>query len=414
LCCPSVASERSAFDAGVRAYRDGDFATALQEFETARTAGGNSDQLLFNLGLTLYRLEEYRAARDVFLELRARPAMAELAEYHLGLVAAGLGELDAAAAHLGVVARSDAPEMRQLAQTALARLERPTRPRVWSAYARIGPGYDTNRNQIAESLEIEGPSPESAYLELYGVVNGRLRRLGNSTFQATAFVRDYEVDDERDQSAVQLLLRKSWRTSRWRLAVAGEFESAVLDGASLQNVYSVSLEAARRLGNSTLRLRYRPSVIAGGSAYDYLDGQRHRIELGDELAFGPLRIQLGYEAEFNDRRDLEVGSEFYSQSPARHGPVFRATRSLTPNLHVDLSTAYRYSRFSDENRQYEDGILETERRVDTLWITGVVLRFELNPAWGLRLDYRHSDNGSTLDRYDYDRDIAALSLEWRR
>jgi hypothetical protein len=154
-------------------------------------------------------------------------------------------------------------------------------------------------------------------------------------------------------------------------------------------------------------------VISGGAEYGYLDGQRHRVELGDELELGPLRVQLGYEAEFNDRRDLEVGSEFYSQSPTRHGPVLRATRSLTRNLQVDLSAAYRYSRYGDENRQYEDGVLESERRIDTLWLAGIVLRLELNPSWGLRLDYRHSDNRSTVDRYAYDRDIAALALEWR-
>jgi hypothetical protein len=35
------------------------------------------------------------------------------------------------------------------------------------------------------------------------------------------------------------------------------------------------------------------------------------------------------------------------------------------------------------------------------------------PAWILRLDYRYIDNRSTLDTYDYTRDMAMLALEWR-
>jgi tetratricopeptide (TPR) repeat protein len=413
LSCDALAAATSAFDAGVRAYRSGDFAGALHQFDLAREAGDHSDQLLFNRGLALYRLKRYSEARDVFLELRARPDLTEFAEYHLGLIAATLGDPAAAERHLDVVAASQVPELRQLAETALSRLERPSRARSWGAYARLGPGFDTNRNQIAESLQIEGPEPESAYGELYGVLYGRVPGLGGATFQAGAFVRNYEVDDALDQSVVQLMLRKSWRTPHWSLAFAGEIESAVLDGSALTDVYSLSFDAARPFKNSTLRVRYRPSVIAAGSAYDYLEGRRHQLELADELSFGPVRLQLGYEAELNDRRDLEIGTEFYSQSPARHGPVIRLNRALGSRLQIDLSTAYRSSRFRDENRQFVDGVLETERRVDALWVAGIVLRLELSPSWGLRLDYRHSENRSTVDRYDYDRDLAAVALEWR-
>jgi hypothetical protein len=61
-----------AFEAGVRAYRDGDFETALRHFEQARADGPDGDPLLFNLGLTLYRLEHYAAgARSVPRAARA-------------------------------------------------------------------------------------------------------------------------------------------------------------------------------------------------------------------------------------------------------------------------------------------------------------------------------------------------------
>lgn len=413
LCGATVAAEITAFAAGVRAYRDGDFETALRHFEQARADGPDSDPLMFNLGLTLYQLEHYAAAREAFLELRERPGMTEIAEYHLGLIASGLGDFDGAVLHLRAAAMSDSPQLRGLVQTALGRLVRPAPARRTAGYARIGIGFDSNRNQISESLQLAVPEPESAYTELYGVLDHRLQALRDTELRGNFYVRDYEVDDALDQVAVLLALRKSLRIPPWRITAAGEFEAAVLDGHGLYDIYSLNLEAARRIGSSTLRLRLRPSAIVGGSNYDYLDGQRYTVDLSQEFSLKGFQWQLGYQAETNDRRDLDVGDEFYSQSPRRQGPYLRLSRALTRDLMLDLNAAYRHSRFRDENRQIQDGAPFTARRVENLVVVGLVLRLQLSPAWGLRLDYRYSDNQSSIDQYDYVRDVAALMLEWQ-
>ena len=79
----------------------------------------------------------------------------------------------------------------------------------------------------------------------------------------------------------------------------------------------------------------------------------------------------------------------------------------------DLSAAYRRSRYGDENRQFVAGNFVTARRVDSLLVAGLVLRLDLAESWGVRLDYRHSANRSTLAPYEYDRDVTSLALEWR-
>jgi len=417
---PAVAvPEMTPFEAGVRAYRSGDFATALRHFQQAQADGASNDQLLFNLALTLYRLEQYDAARDMFLDLREHSGMEGPADYHLGLIAAQRSDNNEAVLRLSAVANSDSSELRQLAQTALERMQgsQPA-PRI-AAYARTGLGFDSNRNQISESLRIEGPEAESAYADFYGSVLQRLRSTGGSgsvgrtDVRASLFVRDYEVDDALDQAAISLALRKVWRVRSWSVTLGGEFEAATLDNHGLYELLSLNIDAARRMGSSTFRLRYRPSIIDAGYRYDYLDGQRQQLELTQDVPLGAATLQLGYEVELNDRRDFEAGDEFFSQSPLRQGPFFRFSRELNKDLSLDVNAAYRRSRYRDENEFEQDGSLVTERRVDSLSYVGLMLRLTLAPAWALRLDYRYSDNRSSLDQYDYIREVASLNLEWR-
>ncbi len=415
LCAGAAASAPapSPLEAGIRAYRAGDFGTALELFLEARAQGPESDTLLFNLGLTYYRLGNYTAARQTFLALRQRPSMTAVAEYHLGLVAAQVGQMDRATAHLRAAAAGDSVELRRLARTALERLtDRPV-ARASTAYALLGLGFNSNRNQISETIRITGPEPESAYAELTGVLQYPLPRLADTDLRASVFRRDYEKDNALDQTAVQLSLRRTWRASPWRVTLAAESVAAFLGGGSLLSEYGLNLEGVRRVGSSTLRLRYRPSVIEGGSGYEYFDGQRHRVELAGEFPLGDFQMQAGYEAEINDRRDRRVGDQFYSQSPMRHGPYLRLSRTLTPDLTLDLNAAYRRSRYRGVDRFVQDDTMHVERRVENLAYLGFALRLRVGPAWGLRLDYRYTDNHSSLDPYDYTRHVALLALEWR-
>jgi hypothetical protein len=345
--------------------------------------------------------------------LREHSGMSGAADYHLGLIAAQRGDRDEAVLRLSAAAAGDSPELRRLAQTALGRLQDQRPARRFAGYARGGLGFDSNRNQVSESLRIEGPQPESGYADVYGSVIQRLAGPGRTDLRANLFVRDYAVDDALDQAAILLGLRNAWPIRTWTLALGADLEAAMLGGHGLYEVLSLNIEAARRFGSSTLRLRYRPSVIDAGSTYDYLDGQRHQIELSQNIALGASTLLIGYEVELNDRRDLESGDQFFSQSPLRQGPFLRFTRELMENLSLDVTAAYRHSRYPDANVFEQGGSLVTERRDESLTHVGAVLRLALDPAWALRLDYRRSDNRSTLEQYDYVREVVSLNVEWR-
>lgn len=409
----AFAADLTPLAAGIRAYRAGDYAAALDSFEKARAAGDVSDALLFNLGLAHYRLGNYAAARRAFRALRERPDMAAIAEYHLGLVAAAVGQMDRATAHLRRAAAGDSAQLRRLALTALERLTDRPQARQPAAVAYLGVGHDDNRNQVSELLRITGPEPASAYAELSGVAQYPISSLTDTDVRGALFRRDYEDDDDLDQTVMQFSLRRAWRPGRWRITLAGDTDIAFLSGDSLLDAYGLSLEGVRRTGASTLRLRLRGGAIAAASAFDYLDGQRYRADASHEFPLGAFFLRMGYDVEANDRRGLVSDAQFLSQSPLRHGPFLRIARTLTPDLSMELNTAYRHSRYRGINHYVQDSVLVSERRVEDQVALGLVARWVVAPAWILRLEYRYTDNRSTLDTYDYERNMTFAALEWR-
>ena len=404
--CPPVALAGSAMEAGVQAYRESDFPTALRYFRQAAAEQPDDSAVQFNLGLTLYRSGDYVAARKIFLRLRPEPGMSAIAEYHLGLVAARLGQSDRASKHLRAAAAGDSPRLRDLARAALSRLgERPD-ARTATAYAMLGAGFDDNRNRVSKAVEVAGQDPESAYVDMVGQGVYPLPWAQEFDVLATAFRRDYETDDELDQSSLQFSLRRTWRPGAWRLSLAAESESILLRDNSLVQSAGLGFEAVRRVGKSTLRLRYQPAHVSADTEFDYLDGSRQRALVAQDVNLGGLQLRAGYELEQSAQGDGVGADIVYGQAPLRHGPFVRVSRALTPRLEASLSASWRRSR-------YDDDTPDADRREDDLLQAGASLRFQAGRDWGLLLDYRFSDNRSRVDDYDHDRSTLLAGFEWR-
>jgi len=392
---------------GVAAYRKGDFAAALSHFTQAAAEAPEDASVRFNLGLSQYRLGQYQAARKNFLAIRAAPDMNAIAEYHLGLVAARLGQNERAARHLRAAAAGDSKRLRDLARAALAQLGERPEARVPTAYLMGGLGFDDNRNRVAKSVDLQGQDPESAYVDLVGQGLYPLAWEGEYDLRATAFHRNYETDDELDQSSLQLGFRRSWRPGAWRLSVSAETESILLRDSNLVQSVGLGFEGVRRVGYSSLRLRYQPAHVYADNSFDYLDGSRQRALAMQEFMLAGLQWRVGYELEQSAQGDGVEADVVYGQAPLRHGPFVRAGKTLTPRITSDLSASVRRSRYKD------DDPLGADRRRDDLLQLGASLRFQAGRSWGLLLDYRFSDNRSNVDDYDHDRHTVMAGIEWR-
>lgn len=86
--CGEADEARQEMDLGIRAYADGDFAAALERFEAAERAGGETPETLFGRGVAAFAAHDNAAADQYFtLALETAPTeLRALAHYNLGSV----------------------------------------------------------------------------------------------------------------------------------------------------------------------------------------------------------------------------------------------------------------------------------------------------------------------------------------
>ena len=142
-------SPDSDWQAGLQAFEENDFLSALAQFESARDAGQSGPAVHYNIGVCQYKLEFYSDAAITFALLREDfPKFVALSDYNLGLIALKLGKRDEARQHFrrSYDQSADEETLRILSSTMLAR-SAPETPAVASDwYGNIGfrAGYDDN------------------------------------------------------------------------------------------------------------------------------------------------------------------------------------------------------------------------------------------------------------------------------
>jgi hypothetical protein len=399
------------FDRGVAAYRAGDHAAALAEFEAARAAGLDTPQLRFNLGLSYYKLRRYEEARAAFERLRADPGYEKIAEFHLGLVAARLGDRATASTLWRDVAADPDPDMRQRAGVALGRLDTGRTRSGLSGYVLAGIGRDSNPALLDEDLP--GTPDASRTTELFGAFDYRATNQPVGTvLQAGAYVRDYAENNGLDQRGVFGGFARERLAQRRRTAVGLDAAATWLDGEAFTRSLSLSGQTGPAAGRAGLGLKGQLSRIVTPEAYAHLDGWRAQATGEWTARSGRMQSRLGYTFELNDRADLATGTEFFSHSPLRHRLDLAVLQPVGQLWTLRWSARYRLSRYRDPNRFDDGGVLREERREEDLLQAGVQVRRSFGPAMSALIEYQYATNRSNFEALDYERHVTLVGVEW--
>jgi hypothetical protein len=402
-----------AFQTGVVEYRAGRFEQALSAFLRADQEGYQSPNLDLNLGLTYYRLRRYEHARVHFERLREAPGFAAIAEYHLGLVAARQHRRDAARLHFETAMRTAPnPKLKQLARTALQRMDgAPAASRTFY-YALVGAGYDGNPALLSQDIDPLNGADDSGYAELVGLAQWPL---AGFALNAGVHARKYFSVDGLDQSGAQIGLQRMLGGDGRYGRAALQAETIRVDGRRLLNIVSGEWQGSSARAGAGPRLWLRVSGLDASDAFAHLDGWRLRAGADWRRTMGGATVRSGYEFEFNDRRDLRVGEEFFSHSPMRHQVYVRARQGAGQRLSVDWRGRVRHSIYRDANRfMTDDGVFSEKRRTESLLSAGAVARLRGGEHWSWLLEYRFDRNRANLDVFDYSRHLTLLGVEWLR
>jgi hypothetical protein len=399
LATAAAAAPAEDWEAGKRAFGDGDFVAALTFFEAARDAGMDTPAVHYNIGVSQYKAARYRQSAKTFAMISERfPAMRGLAEYNRGLVALQLGnEPDAREYFLRAWQSSpDHPEIRVLASQQLRELEASVPPASrWSGAIGLRAGHDDNVALRDEAGLPLGTTTESPMADFFAVVQGPWSQRSGVRFDGSVYSVRYFDADEFDQTEVRGAVFYDWRPNAWRLQLGAHATASTLGGDSFDRKAGVNALVARELGrNIVIDVSYTyDDVRDADEIYAGIKGDRQLAEFRYRWYYEGHRVQLRYARETNDRLDPAVSPE-----RNRFGVEywFRPERGFGYEAGIDF-------RNSDFDK------LATPREEDLLTIWGA-LTYGFAEKWTAVLDYRFADNDSTDPTYTYDRTEITLGF----
>lgn len=378
--------------AGQRAFRGGDYASALRFFEAAREAGLDSPAVHYNIAVSQYKLERYDSAGQTFASIARRfPQMRGLAEYNLGLVARRSGSSAAARAHFlrAYELSPDDRKLRVLASRRLRELEPETRTASrWTGALAARAGHDDNVALRDETGLPFGSTSESPMIDLFASIQGPWNGRGGLRLDGSAYLVKYLDAEDFDQSQVRGGVVYDRRTGDWRIQIGAYASAATLGGDAFDRKLGAEASASRYVGrNASVVLRYGHDEVSDADAqFAGISGSRRQFDARYRWYRDGYRLQARFALERNDR--LEPG---VSPDRTRFGVDYR----YQPQTGLGYGAGIDF-------RSSEFGELDTPRDEDLLTLSGS-LTYAMSSDWLFLLELRHSDNDSTDAAFSYDR-----------
>lgn len=399
------AEAQQTFSQASSLFQAGQYQKAIRLFKRARTQGYNPSVVAFNLGVSHYRLAQWHQAEKAFLLTIKSRKLRQIAEYNLGLVYRRLGHADVAERWFEVATQQKRygrfynPKLAALAQQQIdSRHSGGSTPSLktrFQAAARLAYGYD---DDVTDPATTTPTSRSDSFIETYAY--GRLE-LDKLQLRAVFYQQDYTDIDASDFQELEFSIGHPLTVARGQLAPSLHLifdrlnGQDYLDTLDLRLAYELPLNREQRL-----RLRYRYSDIRSSSAlYSYLEGDRHqlRADLLQTSSLGQWRLR--YEYETNNRQNLPT--ENYS--PIRHGLQLRLHNSPSRKLKMNNTLGYRLSEYDPTS---------TQRRKDTRLRYTFDLYGDISRHLELGLQYRYTNNDSSIDSKRYHSNVLQTYLSW--
>jgi tetratricopeptide (TPR) repeat protein len=419
ICNPATAvttAANNAFRAGVTAFRSRQYPRALEEFQQARAAGMVTSALRFDLGVTYYRLERFAEAQTEFSELSHDPTRAPLAHYNLGLVALKLGHTEAARnefEHAYLLTRDVTLE--SLAQQQLENLgSKVPVIRRWQAYASLSAGYDDNVALTSSSSLLTASQTGSTALSILAGGSRQIAGTYRNAFEinGSLYHIEYPALTAYSQNYLRISVPYRFRRGAWSGALGPQAGYLTLGGSSFETLGGVKADVRRAMStHSAFQLGYRYDEIVGGSAYHYVSGQRHSLEIEYLTSFYQLHTAFGYRFEFNQRNDLKRGTRFFSVSPTRQRIFGRIDWLFSDLNDLRLDGSYQFSRYHDANVFTVAGIPNFLARQDKLFAMNVTFDHRIAQNWKLAAVYQFLHNDSNIAGYQYRSNLFMITCE---
>lgn len=384
---------------GTQAYEQGNFAEALQHFESAKDTGQSGPAVHYNIGVCEYKLGRFTDARETFTALGAQyPKMLQLTEYNLGLVDWKLNNIAAARRHFRAAysLSEDNNKLRILSSNMLQQTKSAAvANQAWIGSFGIRAGYDDNIALKDDLGLFPGVTTDSSIVDLFGSLQGPYRGQNGIRLDASAYVVRYLDSDDFDQSVFRLGAIHDWHGGDWNTRLGLYAAYGTLGGNGYSETGSASFRVSRKLSPSTsIGLRYQyDDVSAADAVFSGIDGSKQKIDARYRWFTDERSLVLAYQIESNDRFDPSV-------SPQRNRIIVQYRSFPASGWGFKIGGQYRSSKFDD--------LVPT--RTENLTTLRTALTRMLPSDWLILAQYQYSKNDSTDATFSYQRNLITLGL----
>lgn len=391
-----AASGDKEFEQGLKAFKKGDFNSALAAFRNAEQKGLRTSALDYNLGVVNYKLGKLDQAAEYFSRLTGDRKLAQLAHYNLGLIAERQDNKTAALENYRKSRKGSDKDIMLLSEYRMSKLSGSGSVSSWYGLVSVAVGYDDNVNLISNNSPTQ---TSDTYTEIFAyasyLVNQQL------SFVVTYDGVDYMDVDIADFSQLSGGTDYRLQLGGWQLIPGLRYARSTLNSNDYQNIIDLRFVAKKELSrDSKLTLRSRYSDIQSrNSLYDYLEGSRIQLRADYETKVDAVTWRMRYQLELNDRQNLSTAN----YSPTRNTFELRAKYRLNPQWRLDGSAEFR-------NSQY-DAAAGITREDDRLRLRTAANYF-LNRDWDIQLRYTFTDNESNLAGESYTRNELQSSINY--
>jgi len=394
-----LATGEDSFKQGLTAYRSGDYRTAADLFEKARSQGLANVSVYFNLGSSYYRLAEYDRAILMFKQVIRTGKMADVAQFNLGLIARKQNKNILAKKYFSqTILISKNQKLVYLARKNLQEIN--DRVGVWRSTVLAEAGYNDNVSNTATGISGGGDAYATLAAYTHALIQGS-REKGWSA-HGEFYNRTYSTIAGYGLGSLSGGVLRNTRLLGKNVYAGAYYKMQTIDSAPFQNIAGFESGLRNRTtSGASYDYRYRFESINTDAAYNYLNGTRQQFRVQRLSALGNhSTLIFAYRLELNDRQNSSTASF----TNVRHG--IRASYYRTTGNDVTWRIAARY-RVSDYTA------VAAQDRFDNLIQFSIERRKKIRDNLEWTLQYSLHRNDSTDSTYAYTSNIYQVGLRKR-
>lgn len=281
----------------------------------------------------------------------------------------------------------------------------------WTGLVSASMGHDSNVT-LSDNSNIITSNTSDNFINTLGTAGRYLtgNRDDGVRINGVFYFRKYQTENNFDFSLVNTSAAYHKKMGSWYGRFSAKYNYLEFGGNPYQNIYDLTSEGRHKFSSKNeLRLRYRYSKFdALSSQFDNTGGHRHRFEVEDRFKVDSVRYRLAWRSEINNLNDSQTTTSYTSSSTLRTRIRINAKVPVTDKWGSEFDLRWRNSRYLDDNVTPTSRVRRTDNRVTAK----AALNYDLNKTTAVFADYTYYNNSSNISRYQYNRNMISVGLNY--